>query len=205
MLSVLCLILVLIYLYRNHLYNKLDRNKLSHSSYYDVTYGGERKCSGEVLRILRDVGGYKKILVNWRYMENAEAFAADIIMIHETGIYVVEAKDYQGWISGNPEEEYWVQTLCASQLTSYKNYFYNPLLKNEACIARLQKELPDMKWLPYFPWQSSEIPVNLKTRDFPIIRPKLFLPVSYPIPSTVWCAAPENSWPLRSLMRYMTG
>lgn len=74
MLSVLCLILVLIYLYRNHLYNKLDRNKLSHSSYYDVTYGGERKCSGEVLRILRDVGGYKKILVNWRYMENAEAF-----------------------------------------------------------------------------------------------------------------------------------
>ena len=40
MLSVLCLILVLIYLYRNHLYNKLDRNKLSHSSYYDVTYGG---------------------------------------------------------------------------------------------------------------------------------------------------------------------
>lgn len=205
MLSVLCLILVLIYLYRNHLYNKLDRNKLSHSSYYDVTYGGERKCSGEVLRILRDVGGYKKILVNWRYMENAEAFAADIIMIHETGIYVVEAKDYQGWISGNLEEEYWVQTLCASQLTSYKNYFYNPLLKNEACIVRLQKELPDMKWLPYFPWQSSEIHVNLKTRDFPIIRPKLFLPVSYPTPSTVWCAAPENSWPLRSLMRYMTG
>ena len=51
MLSVLCLILVLIYLYRNHLYNKLDRNKLSHSSYYDVTYGGERKCSGEVLRL----------------------------------------------------------------------------------------------------------------------------------------------------------
>lgn len=150
MLSALCLILVLIYLYRNHLYNKLDRNKLSHSSYYDVTYGGERKCSGDVLRILRDVGGYKKLLVNWRYLENGEAFAADIIMIHETGIYVVEAKDYQGWISGNPEEEYWVQTLCASQLTSYKNYFYNPLLKNEACIARLQKELPDMKWLPYF-------------------------------------------------------
>ena len=50
MLSVLCLILVLSYLYRNHLYNKLDRNKLSHSSYYDVTYGGERKCSGEVTR-----------------------------------------------------------------------------------------------------------------------------------------------------------
>ena len=63
-------------------------------------------AAGEVLRILKDVGGYKKILVNWRYMENAEAFAADIIMIHETGIYVVEAKDYQGWISGNPEEEY---------------------------------------------------------------------------------------------------
>ena len=151
MLSVLCLILVLSYLYRNHLYNKLDRNKLSHSSYYDVTYGGERKCSGEVLRILRDVGGYKKILVNWRYMENAEAFAADIIMIHETGIYACGSQGLPGLdLSVIRRKSAGIQTLCASQLTSYKNYFYNPLLKNEACIARLQKELPDMKWLPYF-------------------------------------------------------
>ena len=58
---------------------------------------------------------------------------------------MVEAKDYQGWISGEPEDEYWVQTLCGSQLTSYKNYFYNPLMKNSSCIRSLQKELPDMK------------------------------------------------------------
>ena len=63
---------------------------------------------------------------------------------------MVEAKDYQGWISGEPEDEYWVQTLCGSQLTSYKNYFYNPLMKNSSCIRSLQKELPDMKWLPFF-------------------------------------------------------
>ena len=150
MVSVLCLLLVLIYLYRHHLYNKLDRRKLSHSSYYDVTFGGEQKCSDEVVRILRDVGGYKKIVVNWHYVENGEPACADVILLHETGIYVAEAKDYQGWVSGNPEDEYWVQTLCGSQLTSYKNYFYNPLLKNSACIRALQKELPDMKWLPFF-------------------------------------------------------
>lgn len=137
MLSVLCLILVSVYLYRHHLYNKLDRQKLSHSSYYDVSFGGERKCSDEVVRILKDVGGYKKIVVNWHYCENGEPSCADVILLHETGIYVVEAKDYQGWISGEPEDEYWVQTLCGSQLTSYKNYFYNPLMKivraSEAC------------------------------------------------------------------------
>ena len=150
MLSVLCLILVSVYLYRHHLYNKLDRQKLSHSSYYDVSFGGERKCSDEVVRILKDVGGYKKIVVNWHYCENGEPSCADVILLHETGIYVVEAKDYQGWISGEPEDEYWVQTLCGSQLTSYKNYFYNPLMKNSSCIRSLQKELPDMKWLPFF-------------------------------------------------------
>ena len=150
MLSVLCVILVSVYLYRHHLYNKLDRQKLSHSSYYDVSFGGERKCSDEVVRILKDVGGYKKIVVNWHYCENGEPSCADVILLHETGIYVVEAKDYQGWISGEPEDEYWVQTLCGSQLTSYKNYFYNPLMKNSSCIRSLQKELPDMKWLPFF-------------------------------------------------------
>ena len=83
MLSVLCLILVSVYLYRHHLYNKLDRQKLSHSSYYDVSFGGERKCSDEVVRILKDVGGYKKIVVNWHYCENGEPSCADVILLHE--------------------------------------------------------------------------------------------------------------------------
>ncbi len=96
MLSVLCLILVSVYLYRHHLYNKLDRQKLSHSSYYDVSFGGERKCSDEVVRILKDVGGYKKIVVNWHYCENGEPSCADVILLHETGIYVVEAEGLPG-------------------------------------------------------------------------------------------------------------
>lgn len=205
MLSVLCLILVSVYLYRHHLYNKLDRQKLSHSSYYDVSFGGERKCSDEVVRILKDVGGYKKIVVNWHYCENGEPSCADVILLHETGIYVVEAKDYQGWISGEPEDEYWVQTLCGSQLTSYKNYFYNPLMKNSSCIRSLQKDLPDMKWLPFFPWPFSETNANWKMPDCRTIPLKLSWYASFPILYMEWSAAPESSLRPRLSMKSTTG
>ena len=64
--------------------------------------------------------------------------------------YVLETKDYGGWISGDPEDEYWVQTLETGKYTSCQNYFYNPFLKLSGCIECMKKELPDMKWLPYY-------------------------------------------------------
>ena len=99
---------------------------------------------------LKDVGGYGRILRDWRYLSENGPSSADVILLHETGVYVLETKDYGGWISGNPQEEYWVQTLWTGRYTSCQNYFYNPLLKLSGCIECMKKELPDMKWLPYY-------------------------------------------------------
>lgn len=150
MLSVLIVILVLVYWYRLRLNQRLDRSQLVHSSYYELSYGGEKKCTKEAASILSDVSGYKKILLGWKHLEKNGPVSADIILLHETGIYVFETKEYAGWISGGMEEEYWVQTLSTGKYTSCQNYFYNPMLKMEGCIACMQKELPDMNWLPYY-------------------------------------------------------
>ncbi len=111
MLSVLCLILVSVYLYRHHLYNKLDRQKLSHSSYYDVSFGGERKCSDEVVRILKDVGGYKKIVVNWHYCENGERPVRMLSCSMRLASMWWRPRITRAGFPG-AEDEYWVQTLC---------------------------------------------------------------------------------------------
>lgn len=150
MLSWLVLILISVYLYRNYLNRRLDRSKLSHSSYYDVAFGGERKCSQEAAQILNRVGGYHRVLQNWRYQSENGPAVADVILIHETGIYVLETKDYEGWISGNPDEEYWIQTLSGSSYASWQNYFYNPLLKLEGCLESIRGQLSEMSWLPCF-------------------------------------------------------
>ena len=43
MVSWLMLILMAVYLYHEYLSRRMDRRKLSHSSYYDVAYGGGKK------------------------------------------------------------------------------------------------------------------------------------------------------------------
>ncbi|HJA93438.1 MAG TPA: NERD domain-containing protein [Candidatus Eisenbergiella merdipullorum] len=150
MVSWLLLILSAVYFYQGYLKRRMDRRKLSHSSYYDVAYGGEKKCVDQAAAVLKDVGGYGRILFHWHYFSENGPAAADVILLHETGVYVLETKDYQGWISGNLEEEYWVQTMGAGRYSSYQNYFYNPVLKLSGCIACMKRELPDMKWLPYY-------------------------------------------------------
>ena len=150
MISWLVLILMAVYFYHGYLSRRLDRRKLSHSSYYEVAYGGEKKCADQAAAILKDVGGYGRLLFNWHYISENGPALADVILLHETGVYVLETKDYGGWISGNPQEEYWVQTLGAGKYTSYQNYFYNPLLKLSGCIACIRQELPEMKWLPCY-------------------------------------------------------
>ena len=139
MLSWLVLILAAVYFYRGYLNSRMDRKKLSHSSYYEVAYGGEKKCVDQAAAILKDVGGYGRILRDWRYLSENGPSSADVILLHETGVYVLETKDYGGWISGNPQEEYWVQTLWTGRYTSCQNYFYNPFLKLSGCIECMKK------------------------------------------------------------------
>lgn len=57
----------------------------------------------------------------------------DLVMLHETGIYVFESKNYSGWIFGNEKQQYWTQCLKGGK----KFKFYNPLLQNRTHINAL--------------------------------------------------------------------
>ena len=57
----------------------------------------------------------------------------DVLMIHETGIYVIESKNYSGWIFGSENQQQWTQML-----NSYtKKRFYNPIWQNRTHIRAL--------------------------------------------------------------------
>ncbi len=62
----------------------------------------------------------------------------DALMIHDIGIFVLEHKDYSGWIYGNAKEDNW----------TYRHYtkthsFYNPIMQNQGHIRALRKYLSD--------------------------------------------------------------
>ena len=61
----------------------------------------------------------------------------DVLMVHETGVYVMESKNYEGWIFGSAEQPQWTQTLEGG----HKNRFYNPIIQNRAHIKALAAHL----------------------------------------------------------------
>ena len=77
--------------------------------------------------------GYRKILKNIYVPYGNKTTEIDVVMIHETGIYVIESKNYSGWIFGNEKQQQWTQML-----NSYtKKRFYNPVWQNRTHIRAL--------------------------------------------------------------------
>ena len=77
--------------------------------------------------------GYRKIMKNIYVPYGNQTTEIDVLMIHETGIYVIESKNYSGWIFGSENQQQWTQML-----NSYtKKRFYNPMWQNRTHIRAL--------------------------------------------------------------------
>ncbi|WP_052130104.1 nuclease-related domain-containing protein [Ureibacillus sinduriensis] len=85
--------------------------------------------------------GYHKALFNI-YIPNGkeQTTEVDLVFLHETGIYVIESKNYSGWIFGDEKSQKWMQTFPNGQ----KYSFYNPLKQNFGHIKALQALLPSI-------------------------------------------------------------
>ena len=79
--------------------------------------------------------------------KNGETTEIDIILISHSGLFVIESKNYSGWIFGDVNRKKWCQTLPARRGCE-KHYFYNPVWQNRAHIRHLQGLLGST--LPYY-------------------------------------------------------
>jgi hypothetical protein len=104
---------------------------------------GDKGLSGEYFtyRVLQKVPGEHKTVLN-TYLPNSKGGTTeiDLVFIHETGIYVIESKNYSGWIFGKESERNWCQILPNKK----KNFFYNPIKQNQTHINALKRELPSV-------------------------------------------------------------
>ncbi len=69
--------------------------------------------------------------------DNEETSEIDLLFITQKGIFVIESKNYSGWIFGNENEMRWTAMLPNRQ----KNSFYNPIKQNQTHIKWLVKYL----------------------------------------------------------------
>ena len=108
-------------------------------------YGGlGESLSENKLKHMRLFGYDGMILRNLYLPANRDQTSEiDLVYITQKGIFVIESKNYSGWIFGSDKDQFWTQMLPNRQ----KNRFYNPIKQNQTHI----------KWL--LSYLESEVPV----------------------------------------------
>lgn len=126
----------------------------THNSYYQVMSDVGKRGEFQIGQLIDNLIGYKRILYNC-YIPKPDGGTTevDIILIHETGIYVIESKNYKGWVFGSENDTYWTQTLYKKDAYGanvvQKNRFFNPVIQNKGHIKWLKQYL-NMLDLPVF-------------------------------------------------------
>jgi len=96
---------------------------------------------------LEKVPGDKRFLFNvYLPTDSGGTSEVDLLMIHQKGIFVIESKNYSGWIFGNDTDKTWTQSLQNKQ----KNRFANPVWQNAGHIKHLKANLKSYNEVPYY-------------------------------------------------------
>lgn len=93
-----------------------------------------------VARALGDTVEGEQYIINNLLFQDSEGHSCQIdhILINKNGIWVVETKNYAGYIYGSEEQREWTQVLAYGD---EKHKFYNPVKQNRTHIYRLSKYL----------------------------------------------------------------
>lgn len=115
-------------------------SKLTGYSYFDLWTNKKAKAANKLVVALDKVEGSHKVLVDLQVPNGKSFQQIDALLIHESGIYVVDVKKMSGWISGREQDNEWTQLLHRNKT----NTFPNPLRENKRGIQALQEILPEV-------------------------------------------------------------
>lgn len=111
-------------------------NKRIQSDIYSIDIGETREGEAEERYIeseLQRQNFTKRVLRDMYIPYNGETKQIDVLLLTQFGIYVIESKDYSGWIFGSLNSKIWTQSL--NKHSRYK--FYNPIWQNNSHIKAL--------------------------------------------------------------------
>ena len=141
---------IAVYIVPKKRYEKTEYYQQTQNPYSSVLFNKGRLGEFYTYKYLKSVAGYKRYLFNlYVPKSNGETTELDVVLLHESGIYVFESKNYSGWIFGTESQQYWTQTLPTGRGRSQKNQFYNPILQNKGHLKWLQAFIADQT-LPFY-------------------------------------------------------
>ncbi len=144
------LIVFFIFVIKKNQYEKTEYYRQTKNPYIHVAFDKGRLGEFCTYKNLKPLKGYKRYLFNLYLPKgNGETTELDVVLLHESGIYVFESKNYSGWIFGSETQQYWTQTLPSGKGKSQKKRFFNPIIQNKVHLKWLQNFLADQT-LPFY-------------------------------------------------------
>ena len=104
---------------------------------------GEAKVNTRLNLIGKEYIVLKDILIK---SSNGYTSQIDELVLSEYGLFVIETKNYKGWIFGNEKAENWTQVIYKE-----KHTFRNPIKQNWSHIYALKSLLSDYPNIKYHP------------------------------------------------------
>lgn len=103
---------------------------------------GERSVRLELGRLDPE----KYFVLNDIYIPNEKGNTAQIdhVLVSPYGVFVIETKNYSGWIYGDEKNRYWTQVIYKR-----KERFLNPIFQNRGHIKALKAILSDFADAPF--------------------------------------------------------
>lgn len=89
---------------------------------------------------LEEIPTYSKIITNIYIPTEDGTTELDMVYITSSAIYVIESKNYSGWIFGNEKQRNWTSVIYKS-----KNKFFNPIWQNKKHIKYLKNVLGEIE------------------------------------------------------------
>lgn len=115
---------------------------------------------------------YKNIYGNCKFLmnlnvptNNNKTTEVDLVLLHETGIYVFEIKHYKGTIYGNSNDKTWTQYFR----TTSNSRFNSPVLQNNYHIEALKKIFPEVPIHSVIVFTNPECVVKVNNNDSSIL------------------------------------
>ncbi|MBA5630342.1 NERD domain-containing protein [Moheibacter lacus] len=132
---------------------------------------GENQVSG----VLRKLGKDYVVIHNVKLNIRGSLSQIDHVVVSDYGVFVIETKNYKGWILGYENSQNWTQVIY-----KYKNKFYNPVLQNRGHIYALKyllKEYQNLEFISIIVF-SNKTTLKTKTSTHVIYLNKLLKTIS---------------------------
>ncbi|MBC2724269.1 NERD domain-containing protein [Desulfosporosinus sp.] len=117
---------------------------------------GEKTISAFLTRL--DPTKYK-VINDLMLRVDGKTSQIDHVVVSNYGIFVIETKNYKGWIYGDEYGESWTQVIYKR-----KEKFFNPIRQNYGHIQALKQNLQEYQELNYVPIIVFSIDADLKVK-----------------------------------------